>query len=107
MYRVVKSKYQEGYSVHKVSKVVNEEIYVEAEPILKAKSMAELKKLVNFLYSAVSMHALDKANVITVHKTVWNENEIPFYDDIADDILEEELESEHVFTDDDKAHTRW
>lgn len=107
MYRVVKSKYQEGYAIHKISKIVKEEIYIDAEPILKAKSMAELKKLCNFIYSAVHMPALDKGDIIIQHKAMWNENDIPFYEDVTEDILEEELISDYAFDDEDKAHTRW
>lgn len=107
MYRVVKSKFQEGYAIHKIAKIVKNEIYIEAEPLIKAKSMSELKKSCIAISSAINSPILDKANTIMLHKTQWNENDIPFYDDVVDDILEEEFMNEHTFSDEDKAHTRW
>lgn len=107
MYRLIKSKNPEGYSVHKILKIDKGETYVEAEPLLKAETVKKLHTLTKELNMALDKPSLNKSDIVLVHKTLWNENDIPFYDDIADEVLEQEFMNEHTFSDEDKAHTRW
>lgn len=107
MYRIVKCRYSKEFAIHKIAKKVNGELYIEADPAIKAESLSKLKKLCQELATAFTLPTLDKSDVVILHRTVWNENEIPFYEDISDDVLEEEYLNDDIYSDDDKAHSRW
>ena len=94
MYRIVKSKLPEEYGIHKVIKEKDGELYVDAIPVLKSYTKAKLFLLLDELLEAKTHRTLDKKEVNLVHKTMWNENEIPFFEDISDEELETEFETE-------------
>lgn len=96
MYRVIKSKSPASYAVHRVIKVEDGETYIDSTPVVKASSKEDLYALLVAISEAYDDEHLDKGNVITIHKTMWNENDIPFFEDVSEDLLEAEFSEEEL-----------
>lgn len=94
MYRVIKSKHPTAYAIHKIVKLEKGELYIEADPIIKVPEMYLLQEFLGDITKALSKDVLSKSEVIVLHKTLWNENDIPFFEDVADAVLEEEFSEE-------------
>jgi hypothetical protein len=91
MYRIVKSKYSSYYAIHKITKFSKGETYIEADPVIKAESLEQLKLIWESVNKAFAHSVIKKDHTIIQHRVTWNESDIPFYEDISETLLEQEF----------------
>jgi len=95
MYRIVKSKKPTAFGIYKVSKIEKGETYIDAFPVISADTLKELLELLVKLNKAIEQETLDKSDVITLHNKLWHETDHPFFEDISEELIEDEFLDEH------------